>query len=343
MGYENKKKGQLKYWFIFGLIIYFTFKLVLKDIMINNLLDIYKLSNKLYLVIGILFSILFISIEGLNLYIILRRLNKEIRLQDTIGYSFIGFYFSGITPSASGGQPMQIYYMVKDKLGIESTLALSINFVIYQIISFSFGLLSILVNMNLFVELSNSQKCIFLFSSLANGLIVFLIMLVVFNPRAIKLILTLVEFTTKNFMKKDRKDKLLGSVEKTLGDYSIAGKKVVGDRSLIGKLFITTLLQIFFLNITVYWGIKSMGYRVNLVRALTLQGFVNLGISSMPTPGGAGFFEYIFPLVYKTIPLSTVGYLSVLVRAISFYIPLLVSFIVFIFKSKSYFNLKEKK
>jgi hypothetical protein len=31
-------------------------------------------------------------------------------------YSFIGFFFSGITPSASGGQPAQIYYMNKDNM-----------------------------------------------------------------------------------------------------------------------------------------------------------------------------------------------------------------------------------
>lgn len=29
-------------------------------------------------------------------------------------YSFIGFFYSGITPSATGGQPVQLYYMSKD-------------------------------------------------------------------------------------------------------------------------------------------------------------------------------------------------------------------------------------
>lgn len=36
-------------------------------------------------------------------------------LWQCISYSFTGFFYSGLTPSASGGQPMQLYYMCKDQ------------------------------------------------------------------------------------------------------------------------------------------------------------------------------------------------------------------------------------
>lgn len=48
-------------------------------------------------------------------------------------YAFIGFYFSSITPSSSGGQPVQMYYMKKDHISLanSSVMILFIVFV-YQ-------------------------------------------------------------------------------------------------------------------------------------------------------------------------------------------------------------------
>ena len=48
-------------------------------------------------------------------------------------YSFCWIFFSCITPSASGGQPMQIFYMKKDKLPIPvTTLVLMIVTITYK-------------------------------------------------------------------------------------------------------------------------------------------------------------------------------------------------------------------
>ena len=50
---------------------------------------------------------------------------KASTLPRCIQYSFIGFFYSGITPSATGGQPVQLYYMNKDgNRGSDSTVVL---------------------------------------------------------------------------------------------------------------------------------------------------------------------------------------------------------------------------
>ena len=57
-------------------------------------------------------------------------------------YSFVGFFFSCITPSASGGQPMQIFYMKKDKLPIPvTTLVLMIVTITYKAVLVVIGVL----------------------------------------------------------------------------------------------------------------------------------------------------------------------------------------------------------
>ena len=60
-------------------------------------------------------------------------LGKKTKLHQCIRYSFIGFFYSCITPSASGGQPAQIYYMSKDGLDVSiSTLVLMIVTITYK-------------------------------------------------------------------------------------------------------------------------------------------------------------------------------------------------------------------
>lgn len=52
-----------------------------------------------------------------------------------IQYSFIGFFYSGITPSATGGQPVQLYYMSKDgNRGSDSTVVLMTVAVVYKFV-----------------------------------------------------------------------------------------------------------------------------------------------------------------------------------------------------------------
>lgn len=52
-----------------------------------------------------------------------------------IQYSFLGFFYSGITPSATGGQPVQLYYMNKDgNKGADSTVVLMTVAVLYKLV-----------------------------------------------------------------------------------------------------------------------------------------------------------------------------------------------------------------
>ena len=67
------------------------------------------------------------SFSGIR--ISLKALNEKSTFLENLKYALIGFFFSSITPAASGGQPMQIYYMHKEKISVaSSTLALLIRY-----------------------------------------------------------------------------------------------------------------------------------------------------------------------------------------------------------------------
>ena len=76
----------------------------------------------------------------------MRSIRQKIKLMHCFLYSFVGFFFSCITPSATGGQPAQIYYMKKDKLSIPvSTLVLMIVTITYKLVLVVLGTLVVII------------------------------------------------------------------------------------------------------------------------------------------------------------------------------------------------------
>ena len=63
---------------------------------------------------AVFLAVFFVAGEGCMIWYLLRGIGEQPTLLRCMSYSFIGFFFSGITPSATGGQPMQLYYMRRD-------------------------------------------------------------------------------------------------------------------------------------------------------------------------------------------------------------------------------------
>lgn len=67
-----------------------------------------------YLTLGLLLMAAFLCCEGRASHLILGALGSPQPYRRCCFYSCTGFFFSNITPSATGGQPMQVYYMKRD-------------------------------------------------------------------------------------------------------------------------------------------------------------------------------------------------------------------------------------
>lgn len=70
----------------------------------------------------------------------MKALKQKVSYLKCLGFAFVGFYFSSITPSSSGGQPAQMFYMSKAKINLSySSLNLLIITVVYQIVMMLYG------------------------------------------------------------------------------------------------------------------------------------------------------------------------------------------------------------
>ena len=139
---KGSTKTLIRNFMLFIALILLTLWVILKDQSITAITDVLKNVKLTYVYIGIGCMAIYLFLEGINLRRTLRALNEKVSIMQAFKYSLIGFFFSSITPAASGGQPMQIYYMHKDKIAVSnSTLALLINLTSMQISTISIAII----------------------------------------------------------------------------------------------------------------------------------------------------------------------------------------------------------
>lgn len=103
---------------IFFLIIVFALTIwsVFSGVDLNQLAIYLAEADFRYIIPSIFCVIAFILGESVIIHYLLKTLGTKIEFSHCCLYSFIGFFYSCITPSASGGQPMQVVAMRKDKM-----------------------------------------------------------------------------------------------------------------------------------------------------------------------------------------------------------------------------------
>lgn len=287
--------------------------------------------SPLYLIPAALLAVFFVSAEGFMIWYLLRAVQTgRNSLFRCIQYSFIGYFYSGITPSASGGQPMQLYYMNRDGNRVsDSTAVLMTVAVVYKfvLVVLGFGILAFW-NGPLRAELKQ-YFLLYLFGLLLNVILVILILTVMLRPGVI---LRTAEFAEGLLIRiriwkpsAGRKEKLSGFIENYQQAVGWLGKH----RGKLAGVIVVTFLQrcsLFVLTYMVYLGFGLEG--AGAAKVILLQASVYIAVDMLPLPGAQGITELMYQTVFANV--FTGAYLipSMLVsRGINFYFLMILSLI----------------
>lgn len=94
-----------------------------------------------WLLPGLFCVVFFIWGESIIIWYMMHSFQIPVKKRTCFLFSSVGFFFSCITPSASGGQPMQLYYMKKEKISLPvSTVILMIVTITYKAVLVVVGL-----------------------------------------------------------------------------------------------------------------------------------------------------------------------------------------------------------
>ena len=122
---------------VFGLTIYGVFHG--EDL--SAMMAAIKNADIRWLIPGIGLVVVFIWGESVIIWYMMRSFQIHLKGRICFLFSSVGFFFSCITPSASGGQPMQIYYMKKEKIPIPvATVILMVVTITYKLVLVIIGL-----------------------------------------------------------------------------------------------------------------------------------------------------------------------------------------------------------
>ncbi len=312
---------------IFVLLIILTFYIILKNEDLFKIANIIYSAKIQYIVIGIICMLLYVVCEAINIGRTLKKLNEKSSFIKNMKYAFIGFFFSAITPAASGGQPMQIYYMHKDNISISnSTLALLINLSSMQIITISFALISLIFN---YEYLNKGLIIFFLIGILLNISALALLIIGIFSKKMSKCLVNffvklLTFFRIKDIEKKKEK------FEEELEKYQKSSIYIRNNKLLILKIILTTLVQFVLYYSVTYWTYRALGLnKYNIFQIITMQSVLYATVSGIPSPGAVGVTEGAFMQIFKFVyPESIISSAVLLNRGINFYFLVIISGIV---------------
>lgn len=334
---NKNTKSIIKNFILFMLLICLTLWIILKDQSITEILKVFENIKIQYVMIGILFMLLYLFLEGINIRRTLKTLNKPITIWSSFKYSLIGFFFSAITPAASGGQPMQIYYMNKDKISVaHSTLALLINLTCMQIVTISMGIFSMIVNHKI---MNKTLIIFFIIGILLNASALSLLLISIFSKRLsrwlVKIVIKIMKLLkTKRFKRKTKK--ILIELKK----YQSSAGYIKSNKELIFKNIITAAIQFTIYYSISYWVYLSLGFtKCNIFEITTMQSLLFAIVSGIPSPGAVGVSEGAFIEIYRNVyPNVAIKSATLLQRSISFYLFVVLSGILIMF-----LNINNKK
>lgn len=325
-----KNKAKLFRNFIFFIIlIVITFYILFKDQNINMIFAILNSIKVQYLWIGIFCMILYFVCESVNIGRTLKILHEKSTFRQNFKYALIGFFFSSITPAASGGQPMQIYYMYKDKIAVSnSTLTLLINLSSMQIITIGFAFISLFFN----YQYLNQVLIICLVIGITLNLSALALLIIgIFSKRMSKGLVNIAIkvmhlFKIKNI--EGKKEKIAAELIK----YQESAIYIKSNKIVMLKIIATTAIQFLLYYSITYWTYRALGLtQSNIFEIITMQSVLYATVSGIPSPGAVGVSEGAFTEIFRNVyPEMMMTSAVLLNRCVNFYLFVIISGIVVI-------------
>lgn len=330
MNKRNRRKFIINI-LIFTAIMLLTFWFVFRNQDFSIILESARKMSWWGMAIAILLSVFFVSAEGYMICYLLKGIKEKTSLLRCISYSFIGFFFSGITPSATGGQPMQLYYMKKDKISLSaSTVVLMVVAIIYKFVLVLIGVGILLVWRNPLKGYLKGYYYLYCFGLFLNVLLVVLLTFVMFSPEIIKMIVYKIEKMLVFFKILKPSDKRRGRLDGFLAGYQGTVVFFKTHKRLIGVTILFTFLQRFSLFLLTYVVYKGLGLSgTPMLDVILVQASIYIAVDMLPVPGAQGITETMYYTVFAKI--FSAKYLTAslcIARGTSFYLLMVVSLIV---------------
>lgn len=317
---------------IFAVIMALTFWSIFRNQNFAEIAAAVRQMSGEYLAAAVFLAVFFVAGEGCMIWYLLRGIGERTTLPRCISYSFIGFFFSGITPSATGGQPMQLYFMKRDGNSLaSSSVVLMTVAIIYKFVLVLIGTGILLLWGRPLKTYLRAYYGLYFLGLFLNTALVVILLMVMFSQRTIRTCFDQIEKILVRFRLWKRTEARREKVEQFLSGYQGTVRFLQSHKRLIGITVAGTFLQrfsVFVLTYAVYRGLGLSGTAMTDV--VLVQAAVCIAVDMLPVPGAQGITEAMYRSVFRSIFAGRYLVVSVCItRGVSFYLMMLAGFAVF--------------
>ena len=326
---KHTKRNSIIILIITILVLAFILKDDYHDIM-NHL----KHANLLWLFISILLYFIYFLFDQLSLHNIIKQYNKKFKFQFSLYLGIITKFFNGITPLATGGQPMEVYEMHKKGISYSSGANIVIqNYIVFQIALVFWAIVSIILNqtIHLFEYIPILQQ-LTVIGFIINFVILIILFMISFSKNFNKKIVTFfINIGYKLKIVKD-KEKSLDKWNKRCSEYYENAKLLLKNKKVFIKcvLFQVISLSIFYaLPLFIAWSL-NLGDNLNLINSIAASSYIYVMGCYVPIPGASGGMEYAFLGFFGNfISDAPLKALLIMWRFMTYYVPTIIGAIIF--------------
>ena len=295
---------------------------------LNQVVTFLASAEPVYIILSIFCVILFILGESVVICYLLKTLGNRVRFSHCCLYSFIGFFYSCITPSASGGQPMQVVAMRKDRIPVAvSTVVLAIVTITYKLVLVMIGAAILLFRPQQLMTYLVPVEPIMHLGLWLNVICITALLLLVFHPDAIRVLAERTLALLNRIHPFRNPEKQQQRLQRILGQYHGTAEFYRSHKHVIVHVFLITLLQrclLFLVTWFTYRAFSLSGHSLPVI--LGLQAMISVAADMLPLPGGMGISENLFLDIFLPVFGEALVLPGMMVsRGISYYTQLLIS------------------
>ena len=329
---ETKNKGSMRKYMaslyvLLGMIA-LTFYVIFRNYELGDVFKIAHNADHRLLLAACIMILGHLVLGARALQLLLKSMHRPTGLFACCRYCAIDFYFSAVTPSATGGQPVQAFYMAKDGIsyGI-STVALVLILIVYKIVLVLLGIGALIFRLPYVIDHGVLVTLLYVLGLLFNVAMIVFALCCIFSPTLLHGIVSrAIRWLSRHHIIK-RPEKTMETFENYSQEMRKAADYIRDNRMTSLHVFLVTLLQrlcLFSVSYLVYRSLHLSG--AGFFDLVFIQVVISISVDSLPFPGGVGATEAVFLVLYHGIYTSSMLVSAMmLTRGIAFYLYLIIA------------------
>ena len=309
---------------IFFGLIYLTFWLIFKDQDLNKVAHIVTTAKMPFLILAVTLMFLYFAVEAWNVTTLLRNFGEKVRFLKIFRLTMLGYFFCSVTPGASGGQPLEIYYMSREGISTASaTLAIMIQTCGVQFAVTVLGLVCAIIGNGF---LSGPVALLYAIGLLINLVALIALFLCIFFTGGLRRFVRnffgmLWRLGIKKAVKWNEK------AERALDKYAEGSRFIRENRKEFHKAILKSTVQMSLFYLVPFAIYLSFGLsEYSIFTFFIMQSILFMATSGLPIPGAIGASESVFLTLYgAAFGEELLGSAMILSRGISFYLFVIIS------------------